>query len=141
MDVTAELGTTAALVAALAVAVLLVGLHLLAPRVHTLPGVPQAAIGSFAGGLAGAYVFLHLLPELAEGSKAVGEALGDVVEVTPLLDLASSWWRWPGSRCSTGSSDWRCASGSTRGDLAADDEDPPVGVYWLHLSTFAATTR
>jgi len=34
-----------------------------------------------------AYVFLHLLPEIAEGNKAIGEALSDVLRPTPLADL------------------------------------------------------
>ena len=82
-----ELSTTASLWAALAIAVALAALHLAAPRIRRLPGLPEAATASFAGGLAVAYVFLHLLPEIAEGNEGVGEALGDVVRVTPLLDL------------------------------------------------------
>ena len=70
------------------ITVVLAALHLAAPRIRRLPLVPERATGSFAGGLAVAYVFLHLLPELAEGNEAIGEALSDVVEPTPLLDLA-----------------------------------------------------
>ena len=62
-------------------------LHLLAPRIRSLPLVPEVATGSFAGGLAVAYVFLHLLPEIAAGDEGVAEALGDTVESTPLLEL------------------------------------------------------
>ena len=82
-----ELTTTESVLAALAAAVVLAALHLLAPRIRKLPLVPANATGSFAGGLAVAYVFLHLLPELSEGNKAVGDALQDVVTITPLLDL------------------------------------------------------
>ena len=84
----AELTVGQSLVGGLVIALLLAGLHLLAPRIRTLPGVPERAMGSFAGGLAVAYVFLHLLPELVEGNEAIGEVLEDVVESTPLLDLA-----------------------------------------------------
>lgn len=42
-----------------------------------------------ARSLAVAYVFLHLLPELAEGNQAVGEALDNAVPPTPLLELAN----------------------------------------------------
>lgn len=82
-----DLSTAASLLAALASAAILAVLHLLAPRIRRLPFVPERATGSFAGGLAVAYVFLHLLPELSEGNRAVGEALQEVVTVTPLLDL------------------------------------------------------
>jgi hypothetical protein len=37
---------------------------------------------SFADGLAVAYGFLHLLPEVAEGSKALAD---------PLIDLGTFW--------------------------------------------------
>lgn len=67
---------------------ILAGLHLAAPHVRGLPAVPERYTGSFAGGLAVAYVFLHLLPEIAAGNEAVGEALSDVLEPTPLLELA-----------------------------------------------------
>ncbi len=82
-----ELTNQGSLVSGLVVTVVLVGLHLLAARIRELPGVPDTALGSFGGGLAVAYVFLHLLPELAEGNEGVAEALEDAVEVTPLLDL------------------------------------------------------
>lgn len=73
---------------ALVLTAILAALHLLAPRIRKLPLVPERATGSFAGGLAVAYVFLHLLPELAEGNEAIGEVLHDVIQPTPLMDLA-----------------------------------------------------
>jgi hypothetical protein len=79
---------SASLIGGLVIASVLAVLHLLAPRIRGLPGVPERATGSFAGGLAVAYVFLHLLPELVEGNEAIGKALEDVVDTTPLLDLA-----------------------------------------------------
>jgi hypothetical protein len=85
--VDADLSTAQSLAGALAISLLLVGLHLSAPRIRRLPLVPETATGSFAGGLAVAYVFLHLLPEIAEGNEAIGKALADVVRPTPLLDL------------------------------------------------------
>lgn len=32
-------------------------------------------------------MFLHLLPEVAEGNEAIGEALSDVIDPAPLFDL------------------------------------------------------
>ncbi len=131
--------TTTALLAALGVTAVLAVLHLLAPRVHTLPGVPQRAIGSFAGGLAVAYVFLHLLPELAEGAESVGEVLSDVVDVTPLLDLAIFLLALAGFAVLYGLERLAARSGSPRGRSAGEsaEVEPPPAVYWLHLSTFA----
>ena len=74
---------TQSVLGALVITLLLAALHMAAPRIRRLPLVPEAVMGSFAGGLAVAYVFLHLLPELAEGNEAIGEALSDVVEPTP----------------------------------------------------------
>ncbi len=71
----------------LVIAALLAALHAAAPRIRKLPFVSETATGSFAGGLAVAYVFLHLLPEIAEGNEAIGEALSDVLRPTPLVEL------------------------------------------------------
>ncbi|WP_116051130.1 hypothetical protein [Amycolatopsis palatopharyngis] len=83
-----EISTTAGLLGALAITLVLAGLHLAAPHIRALPGIPERATGSFAGGLAVAYVFLHLLPEIAAGNEAIGELLEDTVVPTPLFDLA-----------------------------------------------------
>ena len=82
-----DLSTGQSVIGALVIALLLAGLHLAAPRIRKLPFIPEAATGSFAGGLAVAYVFLHLLPEIAEGNKAVGEVLSKALTPTPLTDL------------------------------------------------------
>jgi hypothetical protein len=58
----------------------LVVVHLVAPRVARLPGVAQDRLASVGGGVAVAYVFVQLLPELAEG----GRSLSDL----PIADFA-----------------------------------------------------
>ena len=63
LSIDTGLGIAAALTAVLAI------LHLAAPRIRHLPFVPERNMSSFAGGLAVAYVFLHLLPELAAKLK------------------------------------------------------------------------
>jgi hypothetical protein len=83
----AELTVAQSVLGALVATLVLAGLHLAAPRIRKLPFVPERATGSFAGGLAVAYVFLHLLPEIAAGNEAIGEALSDVIEPTPLMEL------------------------------------------------------
>jgi hypothetical protein len=84
---TIEIGTSAAVLLALLSALVLAGLHLAAPHIRKLPLVPEHVTASFAGGVAVAYVFLHLLPELSEGSLRLREVLGDDSERTPLLGL------------------------------------------------------
>lgn len=81
------LSTSAALLWSLLSVLVLAVLHLFAPHIRKLPLVPEHATASFAGGLAVSYVFLHLLPELAEGSSELREVLGDSSERSPLLGL------------------------------------------------------
>lgn len=81
------LGTAAAALLSLGSALVLAALHLAAPHIRRLPLVPEHATASFAGGLAVSYVFLHLLPELAEGNRELREVLGEAGERSPLLGL------------------------------------------------------
>jgi zinc transporter ZupT len=82
-----DVDATTAVLLALASAAVLVALHLLAPRIRRLPLVPEQVTASFAGGIAVSYVFLHLLPELADGNERIGELLDDTGTRTPLLGL------------------------------------------------------
>jgi hypothetical protein len=125
-----ELSTTEGVWIALGLTVMLAGLHLITPRIRSLPGVPERFVGSFAGGLAVAYVFLHLLPEIAAGNEAIGEVLSEVVEPTPLLELAIFLVALVGftlfyglERLADRHGDNTPGGGST-------------GIYWLHLSSF-----
>jgi hypothetical protein len=150
-----EFSAAQSVVIALVATLALVGLHLAAPRIRRLPLVPEAATGSFAGGLAVAYVFLHLLPEVAEGNEAIGEALHDVVEPTPLLDLGIFFVALVGfvaffalqrladragahreAVFARASSPHRTAPGpERRGDTSATGGGD-AAVYWLHLASF-----
>jgi hypothetical protein len=124
-----ELPTGAALPGALAIAVGLAALHVAAPHIRRIPGVPESATGSFAGGLAVAYVFLHLLPEIAAGDEAVGEALSDVVRPTPLLELVIFLVALTGFTVFFGLERLAERSSGAAGE-------PGVGIYRLHLSSF-----
>ncbi|MDP9460818.1 MAG: hypothetical protein M3Q22_11420 [Actinomycetota bacterium] len=126
-----ELTTGQSLVISLGMAVLLAGLHLAASHVRRLPLVPERATASFAGGLAVAYVFLHLLPELAEGNEAVGEALSDVLQPTPLLDLGIF------AVALTGFTVFYGLERLARRHRSAASGEPAASVYWLHLGAFA----
>lgn len=123
------LSTGASLVGSLLIAVTLAALHLLAPHVRRLPGVPERATSSFAGGVAVAYVFLHLLPELSEGNEAIGEALGDRLEATPLLDLAVFAVALAGFAAFYGLERLARRGGSGGAEAAAP-------VFYLHLAAF-----
>ncbi|WP_225755474.1 hypothetical protein [Actinotalea sp. Marseille-Q4924] len=75
-----------ALLAVVPVAVL-VAAHLLATRLRGLAGRNEDAVVSAAGGISVAYVFLHLLPEVAAGARVVGESVEELVAHVPLQEL------------------------------------------------------
>lgn len=119
-----------ALIGSLVIALVLAVLHLAAPRIRKLPLVPEGVTGSFAGGLAVSYVFLHLLPEIAEGNEAIGELLEDTIEVTPLFDLGIFVVALAGFTAFYGLD--RMAT--TRRTRRRPDS---AALYWVHLGAFA----
>lgn len=122
-----ETGT--AVVLALGSVALLIALHLLAPHIRKLPLVPEAATGSFAGGVAVSYVFLHLLPELSEGNVALREVLGEEGEPGPLLGLEVFLVALLGFVIFYGLD--RLAHRSR-----ASGQGASVRVFWVHLGSF-----
>lgn len=73
--------------------VVLGALHLFGGRLHFLTYVPRSRWLSFAGGASVAYVFLHLLPEVAAAATAIDEQVevfgaGDLAWVLALVGLA-----------------------------------------------------
>lgn len=124
------LSVDAAVAGSFLIALALAGLHALAGRIRRLPLLPEAATGSFAGGTAVAYVFLHLLPELTEGNESIDEALGEVLRHTPLTDLAIFLVALIGFTLFYGLDRLarRCGEHGAR---------PAAGAFWLHLGSFA----
>lgn len=49
-------------------------IHLGAGKLHISPGLPRSIWLSMSGGVSVAYVFLHLLPELASGQQVIKES-------------------------------------------------------------------
>ncbi|HWG93255.1 MAG TPA: hypothetical protein VNU66_03380 [Mycobacteriales bacterium] len=127
-----ELSTTSAVLLALGSALVLAALHLAAPRIRSLPLVPEHVTTSFAGGLAVSYVFLHLLPELAEGNARVRELLGEEGARSPLEGLEIFLVALLGFTVFYGLE--RLAERHRR---QQDDGRPPAGVFRLHLASFA----
>jgi hypothetical protein len=84
------LSRTSAVWATLAVALALSAVHLFAPRIRRRLPLTSQAVTSFGGGVAATYVFLYLLPRLAEGNQAVAAVLGDKARSNPLAGLATS---------------------------------------------------
>lgn len=147
-----KLTTGQSVVGALLIALVLAALHLAAPKIRRLPFVPETATGSFAGGLAVAYVFLQLLPELAGGNEAIGEALDDLLRPTPLIELGVFLVALAGFTAFYGLerlADRQSARLSPRipdavggardatgASVSAPDAEAPAAVYRLHLASF-----
>jgi hypothetical protein len=62
--------------AALVAAIILAAVHVVTPSLRFIEGTPRSAWLSIAGGVSVAYVFVHLLPELAAAQRSVGEMIG-----------------------------------------------------------------
>ena len=119
---------------ALAAAVVLALVHLFGGGLRFLDRVPRSRWLSFAGGVSVAYVFVHLLPELAEGqerlSAAAGPVLGAIERHTYLVALA-------GLALFYGLE--RLALASRRGARSrAGEEGTSEPVFWIHIGAFAA---
>ena len=121
------------LIASLVAVAVLAAVHLFSGRLRFLEGDPRSVWLSLAGGVSVAYVFVHLLPELADGQRAIAEAAGeglaflDVhVYLVALLGLATFYGLD------------RLATESRRLSRKAGGEDSTeAGVFWIHISSFA----
>lgn len=60
---------------------LLAALHVVGGRLRFITYVPRSGWLSFAGGVSVSYVFIHLLPEVARGSRVLADELGEVAFV------------------------------------------------------------
>ena len=107
--------------------------HLFSNRLRFLDVTPRSVWLSIFGGISVAYIFVHLLPELAEGQETVAEAVGEGlafleshIYLVALLGLAIFYGLE------------RAASSSRRSEREAGKEDSTTkGIFWLHVSSFA----
>ena len=107
--------------------------HVGAGKLRFLSTVPRSRWLSFASGISVAYVFVHLLPELAEGQEALAEAgiAGGLVEeghawLMALVGLGVFYGLERAAKASREQSER---------EGGADETEP--GVFWLHTVSFA----
>lgn len=127
-------------------AVGLVLVHLFSGKLRFLDGTPRSAWLSAFGGVSVAYVFVHLLPELASYEETIAAAVGERlpalenhVYLVALVGLAVFY----GVERTTASSRQRVSG--TAGELGeasvrrAEDAPDTTGgrVFWLSIGSFA----
>jgi hypothetical protein len=126
-----NLKSEASLAQTLFAATVLVVIHLLAGRLHSADGGPRSRWLSAAGGVSVAYVFLHLLPELAHGQKVIAESATALTDVLThhayLLALA-------GLACFYGLE--RLVKAHRR--ALPEHGQSHAGMFWLHIAAFSA---
>ncbi|UNG16679.1 hypothetical protein MKP10_12595 [Stutzerimonas zhaodongensis] len=118
------------MISSLVAAFVLASVHVFAGRLRQLNRLPRSRWLSMAGGVSVAYVFVHLLPELARGQEVLGGSdwwllsyLEHHVWLLALLGLATFYGVERLIKVH-------------RRRLPADQE-PHAGVFWLHIGAFA----
>ncbi|HYO61048.1 MAG TPA: hypothetical protein VEU29_04030 [Actinomycetota bacterium] len=86
-------------------AIVLAALHVVGSHLRFVTYVPRSSWLSFAGGVSVAYVFVHLLPEMADGARTVSETTAFAehsVWLAGLAGLVVFYWVENASRRSRG---------------------------------------
>jgi zinc transporter ZupT len=114
--------------------VLFVLVHLFVGQLRFLEGVPRSRWLSMAGGVAVAYVFLHILPELnahqaTVEARTADDRIGFIEAEIYLVTLT-------GLACFYGLERYVRGARAEMRDRGHGDE-PQRGVFWLHLGSFA----
>jgi hypothetical protein len=103
------------------VAIALAAIHILAGRMRFLAGTPRSRWLSAAGGASVAYIFLHLLPDLAAAHERQG-----IASETPFFLLAL-----------VGLVFFYGIERHVRRARRAEGEGAARGVFWVHTGSFA----
>lgn len=120
------------IVASLAAVVCLAAVHVFAGKLRFLEGTPRSVWLSVAGGVSVAYVFVRLMPELGESQEVISELFGEAFAFLEshvyLVALAGLVVFYGLER----------AAISSRERVYETGGSTPRGVFWLHISSFAA---
>lgn len=84
---TSGLSTGSAHLAAAVATVALGAAHALVPALRDWLGDREGIAAAVGGGVASAYVFLHLLPEIARGNEEIAEVLGETAAPTLVAEV------------------------------------------------------
>jgi hypothetical protein len=128
--------------ASLAAVALLAVVHVVTPALRFLEGTPRSIWLSLAGGVSVAYVFVHLLPELAAGQETVGEAVGAGAAFAErhvyLIALAGLAVFYGLDRLAKDSRSERQGApvSAGRGPETRAEAGTSPGVFWIHMASF-----
>ncbi|GHA79316.1 hypothetical protein [Cognatilysobacter bugurensis] len=114
---------------ALALALLLAFVHVFATHLVFLDRAPRSRWLSAASGLSVAYVFVHLLPEIASGHEALAEGRAAQWPTLWLVTLAGLVVFYGLERLAKGSRQDEAEAGR--------EETTAPAVFWLHIASFA----
>jgi hypothetical protein len=131
---------SSALLPAVIAAIVLSLVHIVTPALRFLEGTPRSAWLSVSGGVSVAYVFVHLLPELAEGQEHLnlthdlGTGFAERhVYLVALGGLAVFYGLERLAKLSRGE---RPADGPGRGTGVAPESSTSAQVFWIHMVSF-----
>lgn len=113
----------------LVLAFVLAAVHVGGWRLRFLSAIPRSGWLSFASGTSVAYVFVHLLPEMAGLQEALAEAVG----VTLTVEARHVWILGLAGLVAFYGVDMLVEGSREEGGGKASD-----GVFWLHMATYGA---
>lgn len=114
-------------------ALLFAAIHLLVGRLRFLDVVPRSRLLSGAGGVAVAYVFLHILPELA----AHEETFADALPVEPITAEAVVYLVTPGGLIVFYGREHAVKVSRGRARTRGDEDAIEAELFRLHIGAFA----
>lgn len=129
-------------IVALVGALVLAAVHVFASGLRFLEGVPRSKWLSAFGGISVAYVFVQLLPELAEAEMQVRQVVGEVgfgvaerhVYLVALAGLATFYGL---DRLAKSSREAEAGPQPEQGERLPPDAATSAQVFWVHIASFA----
>jgi zinc transporter ZupT len=119
----------------LASLILFVLVHVLGGRLDFLAATPRSVWLSAAGGVSVAYVFMHLLPELADHQETIRERAAESAGLLTSLESHAYMIALIGLGLFYAVERFARSAARQRGE--AGGEQRPAAVFWTHLSAFA----
>lgn len=118
------------------VALVFAAVHVLGPSMRFLRTTPRSAWLSIAGGVSVAYVFVHVLPELAEYQETFRQRLGEGGSFLGSLESHSYLLALLGLATFYGL-DRLARTSAHQQARAGGERRPSPGVFWIHLVSYA----